>query len=390
MFRALALILVLCPAAFAATTPNACLRKARAAIDLGSGTVKLNLAEVEACPERARVVRMLLEDTSRPLALEAGKTAAGVIPPELQKQTLAVLNELRDIAVNKAKEAGFKEIELTAVATHAVRTAQNQAELLSAFKSAGYEMKVLTQKEEAEAGLHAVQGFGLPPGCDPNSLLVWDIGGGSMQLTRSANASAGLAPNSPPAGPRVEGFNMGAEGFKQALLEKFKPVKTACAFDKPTPNPIGKDQSEDVRTFARDTTQRLLRGTLRRDLRATCVLGIGGVHSKAVSAQLEKSWPKIKSCVCKESASACAYSKQVYQKYQLECLARYLSEKSDCDPEIQGPYSSTAVTNLYLVLGWMDSLGVERVHTRPLNMGHHLVVAKDFAKFKTISIPGAK
>lgn len=203
-----------------------------------------------------------------------------------------------------------------------------------------------------------------------------------MQLIR--------APNPTQPTPRVEGFNMGAESFKQALMGKFKPAKTSCAHEGPTPNPIGKAQAEDVRTFARDTTQRLLRATLKRDLKATCVIGIGGVHSKAISAQLEKSWPHVKDCVCKDSVRACTLSKDMYHKVQLECLARHLSEKSDCDPEIQGPYSTTAVTNLYFVLGWMDRIGIERIQTRAINMGHHLVLSRDLLTFNTVAVPGAK
>lgn len=376
----LAFILGISTCTWATSKSTSCPRKARVVIDLGSGTTKLNVAEVEVCKERSRLIKMLDDTTSRPLALEASKDPAGNIPLETQNQTLSVLRELREIAAKKAAEAGFAEIEMAVVGTHAFRTAKNQSEFQKLMEQNGFAITALTQKDEAETGFYAVQGQGLPPGCDPNSLLVWDIGGGSMQLIRS-----------PPPAIRVEGFNMGAEGFKQALMGRFKPTKNACAVESPSPNPIGKEQSESVRTFARDTTQRLLRGGLRRDLRATCVVGIGGVHSKAVSLQLEKSWKSISACVCKDSASACKLSKQVYYKVQLECLARHLIEKSDCDPEIKGPYSSTAVTNLYFVLGWMDTLGFERVHTRALNMGHHLVLAREeLVTFKNFAIPGAK
>jgi exopolyphosphatase/guanosine-5'-triphosphate,3'-diphosphate pyrophosphatase len=381
MFRILVLVTLLSPA-FSAAEPAACERKARAVIDLGSGSVKLNVAEVDVCPDRNKLVKMLDDGTSKPLALEAGKDSAGNIPPALQNQMLTVLRELRELAVKTAKAAKYKSVDLTIVGTHAFRTAQNQAEVQAKMEADGFAVKALSQKEEAESGLYAVLGQGLPPGCDPNSLLVWDIGGGSMQLIRGPN------PAQPT--PRVEGFNMGAESFKQALLTKFKPAKTACVHDGPTPNPIGKAQAEDVRTFARDTTQRLLRATLKRDLKATCVVGIGGVHSKAISAQLEKSWPHVKDCVCKDSVKACTLSKDAYHKVQLECLARHLSEKSDCDAEIQGPYSTTAVTNLYFVLGWMDRLGIERIQTRAINMGHHLVLSRDLVKFNTIAVPGAK
>ncbi len=381
MSKSLALLLVLAFSSAASAQAPPCERKARAVIDLGSGSIKLHTAEVDVCGDRTKLIRILTEEESRPLALEAGKDGEGKIPETLQNQALSTLRELQTIAVKAAKAAKYKTLELAVVGTHAFRTAKNQAEFQAKLEAAGFSAKALSQKEEAEAGLFAVIGQGLPPGCDPASLLVWDIGGGSMQLMRGPNQNAPAA--------RVEGFNMGAESFKQALLEKFKPTKTSCAFDKPTPNPIGKNQSEAVRTFARDTSQRLLRATLRRDLNATCVVGIGGVHNKAILAQIEKSWPNIKTCVCKDSVRACGLSKDLYHKVQLECLARHLSEKSDCDSEIQGPYSTTAVTNLYFVLGWMDRLGIERIQTRAVNMGHHFVLARELLKFNSIATSGA-
>lgn len=376
-----ALILVLKVISVSAVTSPPCESRARAVIDLGSGSVKLDLAEVEICAERSRFIRALGESVSRPLPLEASKDKQGKIPEPMQIQAVTILREFRDQAMKSAKAAKFDDLEISVVGTHAYRTAQNQEEFQTRIEAAGFKILALTQKDEAQSGLFAVQTQGLPAGCDPSSLLVWDIGGGSMQLIRS------VSPTNP--SPRIEGFNMGAESFKQALMGKFKAAKTTCSSPQSTPNPIGKNESEAVRTFARDTSQRLLRTSLRSALRATCVVGIGGVHSKAVTAQLEKSWDKVKDCVCKDSIRACSLSKQMYHKVHLECLARHLSEKSDCDAEIQGPYSTTAVSNLYFVLGWMDRLGIERVHTRAVNMGKYLVLDRELLTFAKVNLSSA-
>ncbi|NJL25170.1 MAG: hypothetical protein HC902_08325 [Calothrix sp. SM1_5_4] len=56
---------------------NDCDRRLRAVFDVGSGSTKMNLAEVEICSGKVRVLRTLDDQSSLDVPLEAGKDAQG-------------------------------------------------------------------------------------------------------------------------------------------------------------------------------------------------------------------------------------------------------------------------------------------------------------------------
>ncbi|NJL25171.1 MAG: hypothetical protein HC902_08330 [Calothrix sp. SM1_5_4] len=288
------------------------------------------------------------------------------------------LKTLKDKAFQLSKSAApeYKELEVSAVGTHAVRTAKNQSDLARKFEELGIPMLALTQEQEAQIGFEAVKTRA--SGCEGKNLMVWDVGGGSMQITLSS-----------PQGAEVFGLPFGSEAFKAELVKQLKlsgrPAAN-CAVSSLTPNPIGRKNLAKVKGFARQKA-RALPSRLRFAVKSgVCAIGIGGVHGKAVEGRIEKLFPSIQGCACDSKNKSCSHASGEVSRREVECLAKTLIDKNDCAPEINGPYSTTSVSNLFLVAGFMEAMNINRMRTLNVNMGHGLVADSTRLKFKTIPI----
>ncbi len=155
-----------------------------------------------------------------------------------------------------------------------------------------------------------------------------------------------------------------------------------CPADPDSPNPLGKNVGKARLKVAR------LAPVKASELKTAkvCTIGIGGVHNKAVFAQIQKHWRLIAPCACGNQAN-CLPTPDGYSKKELQCLANFLADKSDCGPEIKGPFARTAVSNLAMVLGFMDQLKIERVRTLPINMGDHYLSDTSLLKFTAVATP---
>jgi exopolyphosphatase/guanosine-5'-triphosphate,3'-diphosphate pyrophosphatase len=344
--------------------------EARAIVDLGSGTIKLGLFEVE---PGQKIVAEWPESVSAPLALEAQKTDDGAISADSQAEALKILKTMRDKAIAAARAHGFKSISLTVVGTHALRTATNKEAVIASFTKAGFPTRAISQEEEARAGYHGVAATHMPDKCSMKSLVVWDVGGGSMQLTRDGRDKENFV-----------GLQIGAEGFKDKAMElkKNPSPDPSCIASQDSPNPLGKENLLALKTAAKREAAQVFKN--KKIWPFTCVVGIGGVHTKAIESQINKNWAGIKSCVCGQTA--CAHERDSYTRKELGCLSQVLAAKNDCDPAIKGPYSKTSVTNLVLILGFMEKLNIEKVKTAAVNMGPHFALENDPAHFAPLAV----
>lgn len=144
----------------------------RAAIDIGTNSVRLLVAEVFDSP-RPRATSPL-----RPVAREIaitrlgeGLDAGGALRPEAAARTTAV------VAAYAARAATLGVPHPVVIGTYALREARNAQEFLGRLACP---VRVLTGQEEARLGFRgAVAGLRLPP----SRVLVVDIGGGSVELT---------------------------------------------------------------------------------------------------------------------------------------------------------------------------------------------------------------
>jgi exopolyphosphatase / guanosine-5'-triphosphate,3'-diphosphate pyrophosphatase len=140
-----------------------------ACIDIGSNTTRLLVADAGAGALRELVTQRAFTRIGKSLR------DGGLIPREKIAETAEVVRT--QVAV--AGEVGAEEI--VAVATAAIRTAANRAELIEAVEEAGgMELSVLTGEEEARLSFVGATRTMLSP--VEGAVAVVDVGGGSSEI----------------------------------------------------------------------------------------------------------------------------------------------------------------------------------------------------------------
>jgi exopolyphosphatase/guanosine-5'-triphosphate,3'-diphosphate pyrophosphatase len=139
-----------------------------AAIDIGTNSVLLLVAELDAGSLRAR------HDEATITRLGQGVDATGRLAPEAVERTLACLQHL-------AERIGAEQVDrVGAVATSALRDAEHAESFLQqATDVLGFRPRVISGREEAELTFEGALG-GLGLGSGP--MVVTDLGGGSTEL----------------------------------------------------------------------------------------------------------------------------------------------------------------------------------------------------------------
>lgn len=142
-----------------------------AAIDLGSLTVRLSVAEVTS-PGRWRLLKHSREITG----LGRGLAPAGNLTPAAMARTLAALErflvEIQPLGVGR----------LQAVATQAVRQAGNREGFLRQVESLGIPVRLLSSEAEARLTLKGVLSALDHHYLKAGPCLVFDVGGGSSEF----------------------------------------------------------------------------------------------------------------------------------------------------------------------------------------------------------------
>jgi exopolyphosphatase/guanosine-5'-triphosphate,3'-diphosphate pyrophosphatase len=329
-------------------------------------------------------IRFLDDHTSRDVALEASKDAAGNISKAGIEQLLSALKALKTqaIAIAHMQSPESKTIEFGAVGTHALRTANNQGAVITAVSKLGIPLLAITQKEEAALGVSGTVLRALQrPECKDKTVIVWDVGGGSQQWSVNSRTH-----------PLAAGLPIGAEAFKLKLIAAFKPsaaksattkpegAKPICEIKGPTPNPIGHEHIPKALELAAAEAKALPKELTSLKFDQFCVFGIGGVHNKAIREHIAHKWRDISTCACQNNED-CKLTEKGYNRRELDCLAEKFSDETDCDSDIKGPYSTTNASNLLLISGFMHALNIERIYTENVTMGHGL--AQDAGKLKS-------
>jgi exopolyphosphatase/guanosine-5'-triphosphate,3'-diphosphate pyrophosphatase len=156
-----------------------------AAVDIGTNSVRLLVADVEpgptGTPRDAKLVP--LDRRMRITRLGEGVDRDRVLSPAAIDRTLTVLREYRAVL----EEHGATRVRATA--TSAARDAANRAEFFAAARDAlGTEPELLSGEEEA-----ALSFLGATADLDaPAPYLVVDIGGGSTEFVLGTDAPTGL------------------------------------------------------------------------------------------------------------------------------------------------------------------------------------------------------
>ena len=157
-------------------------RERIAAIDVGSNTVLLTVAEYD--PEAGLVVIDEGEDQPR---LGAGLSATGQLSEEAIRRALRTLTAMRDVC----RRHGVRR--LAAVATAAVREAGNGSEFVERARALDIPLQIISPETEAALSYRSAAHH-FPGG---EGQLVADIGGGSLELIGATNSRVRLSQSLP-------------------------------------------------------------------------------------------------------------------------------------------------------------------------------------------------
>lgn len=150
-----------------------------AAIDIGTNSIHMIVVQI-----RPDLSFGVIDREKEMVRLGAGGLDGRALTPEAMHAALQVLSKFRRLAESHRVD------EVIAVATSAVREAENGGEFLQAIqRQTGIRPRVISGTEEARL-IHsaAVYGVGVPG----DIAVVIDIGGGSVEVTRGSGAAIEL------------------------------------------------------------------------------------------------------------------------------------------------------------------------------------------------------
>lgn len=291
----------------------------RMGLDIGSGSTKMMVAEVDICSKK--IIKILVNE-SRSVGYndDYEKSKDQSITKAMEDKGLAALEEL--IALGKV----HKPKKTKGVATSVFRKAKNGKEIIGRFaKKLKLNLKVISQEEEAMLGY--VSALAVTPLQDAGKkIVVWDIGGGSMQMTAKDEKGE----------MQLYLGSLASVNFKNMVMEVFqlKPIESGG-----TPNPIGLSRPNAI-ALARSYARLHVPPFFMNKNRDLVFVGVGGVHGSSIKNQLLLKEP-------------------TYSLRELDDKAIQQAQKSDAD--LTGDYRQTDVTNLLLVQGFMEALGIRDV-----------------------------
>jgi exopolyphosphatase / guanosine-5'-triphosphate,3'-diphosphate pyrophosphatase len=221
----------------------------RAAIDVGTNSVKLLIADVVAGQARP------IHETSRVTRLGRGFYDTHLLQADAIEQTASAVAEFTRIAHDAAA------VSLRVIATSAAREAKNAGDLTAALRAAsGQELEIISGEQEAEWAFRGVTSdavFATGP------LLIMDVGGGSTELILG-----------------VDGHPRWRQSFPLGVVRLLEALRPA---DPPATGDLAKCR-EHVRAFIE---QNIAPALVPQLAPGTRLVGVGGTATVLAAMELE-------------------------------------------------------------------------------------------------------
>lgn len=289
---------------------------------MGSGSTKALAAVINVC-ENKIVKELYSEQVAIPFNDSLERSFNGEFDEKVVK---AASDEVLRL-ITAMKKNGVESVN--AVATSAFRKAKNgEASAQRIGKVSGIKIRVISQDEEAELGIRSAL-LKARLGNDPSPVGVWDIGGGSMQMTYGQKDQT-----------QIFKGELASVSFKNKIITDLQKKDLE---DTKTPNPLKSWEQKSIR-LAADHAFENVSHDFKKQANKVRWLGIGGVWWHSLRSQVHQALKKDSSILT------------------LKDLQKTLSIRSKMtDNELGGKYSDTDVSNIALVLGYMKSLGIKQV-----------------------------
>lgn len=296
----------------------------RAALDIGSGSTNLIVAKVDTRTDKI-ITQLFEKSLPVPYQKQLEQSGNNTFDRAVMDDGIRVIKTLKEMADQ------YHAKKVVAVATAAFRQASNANEFAKEIQAkTGVEVRIINQDEE---GILAFRGALAVTPVTPEHALVWDIGGGSMQLTSLSKEGTYV----------IEKGVTASIPFKNYVIENIEHKNLTTVS---SPNPMTKDQMEAAVEYASSLSLQTNPVVLNkiRDPQ-TKVLAVGNLFNYGVK-------PVVGESIIKQTALSTEVMK----------LAGKTDEQID-----QGSLSEVAVTNPLLVLGYMKGLGIHTMETVQVN-----------------------
>ena len=310
---------------------NECV-KIKAAFDLGSGSTKMKVGRVNVC--RQKIEKILLE-ASLPVKYKESlqNSRDNWLDREIQNKGVEAVLKLKEMA------QAFGPSSYQGVATSAFRTATNGKDFAAKLaQDTGVKISVISQEEEAKLGFVAASAIASG---DLKEILVWDIGGGSMQMVSYSGNGEFV----------IYQGKLASASFKKEIIANVQGRNPLLV---ETPNPIGYANSQKAVALARKRAFQTVPPAIKEKLANDPeVIGIGGVHYFSVRKRVSKD--------------------DLVTLREIKQAAK--TAVSLTDTQAGGDYASTDISNLLLVQGFMEALGIEKVKTGRINLADGILLS---------------
>ncbi len=304
----------------------------RAAIDIGSGGTKVAIGDVDT--ETNQILQVVL-DTSFPVAYQASldKSIDSTFDEQTQQKGIEVFSEIKALANE------YQVQNIAAIATSAFRKAVNAKEFAEQVQAqTGIFIQIIPQKQEGEIAYFSALATGE---FEPQEMVVWDIGTGSLQLT-TANEEDELSV--------FMGEQMGSVAFKSYII---KMIQENDVQEKPSPNPISEEELRIADSYARAFARKAPAIIKQKIRNQSSVVGIGRLFYNSIRP--------------------IAAENGVITRKGLRDFIRNSLNKTDA--ELNNPFADLDVTNCILALAMMKALHIHEVHPIETTTTRGLLVA---------------
>ncbi len=308
----------------------------RACFDIGSGSTKMVVADVNVNKNIVNVIYEESEAVAYKQDLDKSKNKKFSL--DIQNQGLLMLAKMKEVALEKGAK------QFAGVATEAFREALNGQEFADNItRRLGIYVTIITQREEAMIGFAAgIAGEEKKL----EEIVVWDIGGGSMQIVSQEAAE------------KYE-FYFGKVASKSLANYIVKNIQGKDLSKVNSPNPISEDDSMKALQYVQEEANKVSE-VLKNKIKNpnTLIIGVGGVHYYSVRNQVNMG-----------------------KEFTLEGVSKTLNAQlNKTDSQIGGQFADTEVGNLILVKGFMETLGINKVKAKKVNNAHGILLLQKFWK----------
>jgi len=307
----------------------------RAAIDIGMGGPKLQVAEVDLTTNK--VVKLLHSQKYFVNFYEGiSKDEGNRLSVEMMAQGLEAFKSAVHVARSLQAEA------IVAIATASFRAASNGLEFAQELQDeTAIKVHIIDQHLEAKLAFQAVLS---KVEIQPESLIVWDIGGGSIQFVGMATDDSDL----------VDCGKEGVGAFNEYIIGS---IQSQNPKERKTPNPMSSSDILRAQAYARALSQKVNRA-IRDKLKdpTTKVVGAGNAFGHGVAARVGKN------AFCLDDIAA---------------VVQGLVGKTDADFG-GGDFASSEGSAAVLAFGFMQGLGIEQLCVANVNNADGALIYEPF------------